>query len=110
MTYSLLAGALVAVAAAAAIAGARRLPRGDARRRHWAAVGAAGVILVLLTALFDNLMIVGNLYTYGTAGTSGVRIWLAPIEDFAYPIACALGVPGVWLLTTDRARGGARGR
>ena len=110
MTYAALALVLVALATVAAIAGARRLPTRDARRRHWIAVAIASLILVILTAIFDNVMIASDLYAYGAAGTSGVTVWLAPIEDFAYPVACALGVPGVWLLMTQGSRGGESGK
>jgi len=110
MTYAALAVVLVALAAVAAVVGARRLPTREARRRHWIAVFIASLILVILTAVFDNVMIAGDLYTYGTAGTSGVTVWLAPIEDFAYPVACALGVPGVWLLMTQSSQGVESGK
>jgi hypothetical protein len=49
-------------------------------------------------------MIAAELYEYGTEGTTGITFGLAPIEDFAYPLACALGVPGLWLLATHPAR------
>lgn len=108
MTYATLAFALVALAVWPAVAGARRLPD-DARSRHWAAVAIAAAVLVTLTAVFDNLMIGAGLYEYGARGTSGITVGLAPIEDFAYPIACALGVPGLWLLMTLPSNRVARG-
>ena len=109
MTYSALAAALVALAVWPAVVGARRLPDGRERSRHWAAVAAAGGALVVLTAVFDNVMIAAELYEYGDVGTSGIRVGLAPIEDFAYPVACALGVPGLWLIFTRRPAGGIDG-
>lgn len=104
MAYSILALVLMALAAWPAVAGARRLPSEAARRRHWWGVALAAVALVLLTAVFDNIMIAAELYEYGTEGTTGITVGLAPIEDFAYPLACALGVPGLWLLVTQPAR------
>ena len=49
----------------------------------------------LLTAIFDNLMIAAGLFTYSEELISGVRIGLAPIEDFAYPLAIAFLLPAV---------------
>lgn len=58
------------------------------------------VILCLLTAVFDNLMIAAGLFDYAQAPLSGLRLGLAPLEDFAYPIGAALLLPGLWLLLT----------
>ena len=98
MTYAAIALVLVALGAWAAIAGARRLPQGHARRRHWLAVTVTAVLLLALTALFDNLMIAAGLMEYDLTGASGLVIGAAPLEDFSYPLACALAVPGLWLL------------
>ena len=98
MTYAAIALALVALGAWAAIAGARRLPQGLSRRRHWLAVTATAALLLALTALFDNLMIAAGLMKYDLTGASGLVIGDAPLEDFSYPLACALAVPGLWLL------------
>lgn len=105
MSYATLAVVLLAVSTAVALAGARRLPPGGPRRRHWQGVGAAAAVLVVLTAVFDNLMIAAGLFEYDLAGTLGIAIGRAPIEDFSYPIACALGVPGLWLLLSRREDG-----
>jgi len=105
MTYGILALVLTGAGLAAAIAGARRLPR-PARRRYWAATAVTGGVLVVLTAIFDNLMIGAGLVDYDLSGASGLVLGAAPIEDFSYSIACALGVPGLWvLMTTERAHG-----
>lgn len=74
-----------------------------AERRAWL-VGVAGalVILLVLTAVFDNLMIAAGLVAYDDALTSGIHIGLAPIEDFAYAIAAAVFVPSAWALLTAR--------
>ena len=98
MTYAAIALVLVALGAWAAIAGARRVPAGAPRRRHWLAVGATTLVLMVLTAVFDNLMIAAGLMEYDLTGASGLVIGDAPLEDFSYPLACALAVPGLWLL------------
>jgi len=109
MTYAVLSLVLLALAAWAAVAGARRLPDGKARTRHWTAAAITAAVLVALTAIFDNIMIAAELYEYGSEGTSGILVGLAPIEDFSYPIACAIGIPGLWLLMTIPAKGAAHG-
>jgi len=48
--------------------------------------------------VFDNVMIGVGLYSYPDEHVSGLRIGLAPIEDFAYPLAAAFLVPAVYTL------------
>ncbi|MCD5345263.1 lycopene cyclase domain-containing protein [Agromyces sp. H3Y2-19a] len=93
MTYLVLSAAFLAAAIAVAAVGAPRAPR-----RHWEAVLASGGILVVLTVLFDSVMIAAGLFDYGDAHIWGVRIWLAPVEDLAYPIAGVLLLSGLWNL------------
>ncbi len=58
-----------------------------------------------LTAVFDNLMIAAGLFTYPPEHLSGLRIGLAPLEDFSYAVCAAFLVPAVYtLLATERAR------
>lgn len=71
----------------------------------------AAAVLVLLTAVFDNLMIAADLFWYSPETLSGVRLGLAPVEDFSYPLAVAIGLPAVWALlggpsVSDSAGGG----
>jgi len=106
MTYVLLVGGLLLVAVVVRVIGdvvARR--RG--RRIPVLPTLLAAVVLLVLTAVFDTAMIAAGLFEYAPAHISGVRIGLAPIEDFAYPIAVAIMLPAVWELTARRARDGA---
>ena len=84
MTYVLVSSAFVAVTlvvlAVAAVVG-----RPD--RRWWAATGLTLAALMVLTAVFDNLMIAVDLFGYVDDQISGLKIGLAPIEDFAWPVA-----------------------
>ncbi len=98
MTYVLLSLPFLVIAAAATLATARR--SGFARRM--AASGIAAIVLLALTAVFDNIMIGVGLYSYPAEHLSGLRIGLAPIEDFAYPLAAAFLVPAVYTLTRRR--------
>ena len=62
------------------------------------AVGLSLLVLLTLTAVFDNVMIVSGLFDYGNQSLLGVRVGLAPIEDFTYPICAVLFVPALWWL------------
>ena len=112
MTYPALAllGAVIALAAGLvvwALAAARRTPAlagAGANRRHWIAVVITVLALFVLTAIFDNVMIGLGLFHYAPEQVSGASIGVAPLEDFAYPLAAALLLPALWALL---ARGGA---
>ena len=54
------------------------------------------IVLILLTALFDTLMINAHLFTYSQEKISGIMIGAAPIEDFFYAIAAGIVIPSVW--------------
>ncbi|MFC7789229.1 lycopene cyclase domain-containing protein [Microbacterium sp. MAHUQ-60] len=60
------------------------------------AVAVAAVIVLALTAVFDNVMIAAGLFAYSDAHISGIRIGAAPVEDFAYPLAAVILLPALW--------------
>jgi lycopene cyclase domain-containing protein len=60
--------------------------------------------MVLLTAVFDNAIIGFGLVDYDEALISGLRIGVAPIEDFAYTVAALLIIPGLWHLLGAQVR------
>jgi lycopene cyclase domain-containing protein len=93
MTYTLLNVVFLGIVALVAIAAmvVRQAPR-------WRAVGLAAVLLLALTAIFDNVIIGTGLVAYDDSLISGVRIGLAPIEDFAYTVAALVLLPAVWEL------------
>ena len=78
--------------------------RGVVAARAVGAVAGSFLILAVLTAVFDNVMIASGLFGYGQATLTGAKLGLAPLEDFAYPLAGVLLLPGLWLLLT-RNRG-----
>ena len=53
-------------------------------------------VLLVLTAVFDNLMIWAELVGYGDAQRLGLQVGLVPVEDFFYPLVAALVVPALW--------------
>jgi lycopene cyclase domain-containing protein len=69
-----------------------------ARPLIWTAVH-----LGILTLVFDTLMIRAGLYVFDPAKILGVRLWDAPLEDFAYPVAAGIAMPALWTLLARRA-------
>lgn len=101
MTYPTLALALVALAAAVrVVAGAVARRRG--RPIPVVPTLVAVVALLALTAAFDNVMLAVGVDDYARAHASGLAVGRAPIEDFSYPLATALLLPGVWELSRRR--------
>ncbi len=91
MTYALIVIPFALVTIVVTALSARR-PGFGARI---AASVLAAVVLVALTAVFDNVMIALDLFTYPSEHLSGLRVGLAPIEDFSYPVCAAFLVPAV---------------
>lgn len=67
------------------------------------------VVLCVLTLVFDTLMIAADLYVFDPGKILGVYLWGAPLEDFAYALAAALGMPVLWTVLGDRGRARAAG-
>jgi lycopene cyclase domain-containing protein len=97
MTYWLLNAVFLAIAAALVIAAivSRRTPR-------WSRLAIAASVVLILTAVFDNVLILIGIVDYDSAHTSGIRLGVAPIEDFAYAIAAIVALPCLWTLLTPR--------
>lgn len=66
-------------------------------RLRWAAVGLGLGAMLILTAVFDNLIIGFGLVDYDPAKISGLKLGLAPIEDFAYTVVAMVLVPLIWV-------------
>ncbi len=99
MTYAVLAvsGVALALLGGAVLTGlAFRRDRAIVRGRHLLAVAVTALVLIALTAIFDNLMIGAGLFHYASEHLLGFSIGLAPIEDFSYPLAGALLLPALW--------------
>ena len=95
MTYLLLNAVFLGLAAAVFLAA---VLSGALSRRRIIATGIALAAVLLLTAIFDNIMIEIGLVDYDPTRISGLRIGVAPIEDFAYTVGAALLLPAVWAL------------
>ncbi|MBT2585157.1 prenyltransferase [Arthrobacter sp. ISL-95] len=105
MTYLWLALAFIAAAVVAGVIFARQGARPGEARKHWKAVGLAFAALAVLTAVFDSVMIGMELFHYDASHILGLKIALAPIEDFAYPLAGAVALPGLWMWLTRKPNG-----
>lgn len=106
MSYLALAGCFLAVpAAVAAYATWRRRLDG----RWWAATGLTIAALLVLTVVFDNVMIAADLFRYDEELLTGWRVGLAPVEDLVWPVAAGLLLPSVAaLLEGSPARASTR--
>lgn len=84
--------ALVAVLALVLVRGGRRvgLPA-------ISLVLPLGIVLVM-TAVFDNIMIGVGLVGYDRSLISGAFIGIAPLEDFAYAVAAVILLPSLWVV------------
>jgi lycopene cyclase domain-containing protein len=100
MTYWALNAVFLLPALAMGVAAALLLK--GRRRLAMAAAGAAAVVVLVLTAIFDSLMIAAGLFTYAPEMISGTFIGLAPLEDFAYPVAAVLLLPALWIILGER--------
>lgn len=56
----------------------------------WKAIGLATLALLLITAVFDNIIVGTGIVAYDEALITGIKIGHAPIEDFAYALAAPL--------------------
>ena len=70
--------------------------------QDWTVTGLTTLVMVTLTAIFDNMIIGFGIVAYDPSKISGVMVGLAPIEDFSYAIAVALVLPALWNLMRTR--------
>ncbi len=97
MTYWLLNAVFLALVLALA---ATALVRRNAP--HWRAIAVTAGILLVMTAVFDNVMISVGLVGYSADAISGAFVGVAPLEDFAYTIAAVVALPCLWTLLGSR--------
>lgn len=90
MTYLLISLPFLLLAAGIWTVFARRFPY------PLATTAAVGATILILTAVFDNLMIWAGFVGYGQEQRLGWRIGLVPIEDFFYAIFVVLVLSALW--------------
>jgi lycopene cyclase domain-containing protein len=92
----LAAGVAVPVSVVALVVLAR------AGRRALVPALIALVVLVALTAVFDNVIVGTGIVAYDGSRILGVRLGVAPVEDFSYTVVAALALPALWVLLGRR--------
>lgn len=63
------------------------------KQRSWWVMLA---VMLLLTAVFDNIFIAFDIFWYDTSKLLGIYVGLAPIEDFCYTLLAAILLPTLW--------------
>ncbi len=99
MTYWTLNAFFLATVALLVVIGMllRRTPR-------WRTVALTLAVLLVFTAVFDNVMISVGLVAYDPTAISGLFVGVAPLEDFGYAVAAGIGLPSLWALLGGRAK------
>ena len=73
-------------------------------KNRWPAYLVGLVPMLLLTAIFDNLIVASGIVAYDPTKISGGMLGAVPIEDFAYTIAAVAIVPSVWSAVLNRKK------
>ena len=94
MTYAILSVAVLGALALVCVPTLRRL--------RFRPLALTAVVLVVLTAVFDNVIVGLHIVAYDSARILGLLVPIAPIEDFAYAVGAVLLVPTVWTLLGRR--------
>jgi lycopene cyclase domain-containing protein len=101
MTYVLLSVAVLALIAVVTVPTLRRLPARP--------LVMTALVLLALTAVFDNVIVGLDIVAYDGEKISGIMLGKAPIEDFAYALGAVMLIPAVWTwLGTSRSRTDSR--
>ncbi|MBT2502604.1 lycopene cyclase domain-containing protein [Curtobacterium sp. ISL-83] len=92
---------VVAIVAGVVAAGrARRRGRPAAAGRRAAVVTGlvTGIALLVMTIVFDNVIVTLRIVAYDPALISGVKVGAIPVEDLAYTIGAVVLLPSLWVL------------
>jgi len=72
------------------------------RKSPWKLIGWTLLSMVLVTLIFDNVIVALGIVDYDSNKISGLVLGLVPIEDFAYTIVSVLAVSSIWHLMTRK--------
>ena len=67
-------------------------------RLNLSALGLAAALTLVMTLVFDNLIILFGIVGYDESLISGVKVGVAPIEDFSYTLVGLVLIPMTWEL------------
>ncbi len=111
--YALLAvpflAVAVVVAVTAGVVAARRARAAGRRSGHGrrdalvSGLVTAGVLLVM-TIVFDNVIVTLRVVAYDPSLISGAKIGAIPVEDLAYSVGAVLLLPALWVLLDRPSR------
>lgn len=59
-------------------------------------MAVAASVMLFLTLVFDNLIIASGIVDYDPEKISGIRLGVAPIEDFAYTLVALVLIPSIF--------------
>ncbi len=68
------------------------------RRLNPGALRLTGLLTLFLTLVFDNLIILAGIVGYDEKLISGIKLGVAPIEDFSYTLVGLVIIPLTWEL------------
>lgn len=88
MTYAVLSLAVLIAVFAVTVPTLRKLA---SRPLLWTALA-----LIILTLVFDNIIVGVGLVAYDDDLILGIRLPIAPLEDLSYTLAAVMLVPAVW--------------
>jgi lycopene cyclase domain-containing protein len=74
------------------------------RNSPWRAIGFTMLWMLLVTLVFDNVIIGLEIVGYDKTKISGILLGLAPIEDFAYTVVAVLAVSIIWTKLTKEKK------
>jgi len=74
------------------------------RKSPWRAIGFTMLWMLLVTLVFDNVIIGLEIVGYDKTKISGILLGLAPIEDFAYTVVAVLAVSIIWTKLTKEKK------
>ena len=60
------------------------------------AIIITSALLIILTAIFDNVIVGLSIVDYDPSKILGLKIGFAPVEDFMYAVLAVLLVPLLW--------------
>jgi len=74
------------------------------RKSPWRAISFTMLWMLLVTLVFDNVIIGLEIVGYDKSKISGILLGLAPIEDFAYTVVAVLAVSIIWTKLTKEKK------
>lgn len=74
------------------------------RKSPWRAIGFTMLWMLLVTLVFDNIIIGLEIVGYDKTKISGILLGLAPIEDFAYTVVAVMAVSIIWTKLTKEKK------